>query len=290
MSSKTNVKKLNSRTNGRIKRKTKSKSKTSNKTSCKKGTIYRKGYSRATKSGSKTRVPGNCIRATSQTGKKRSLEDKRYLKEKAKSQSRARSKTRSLARSLKRCSKGQIKRTAYERKAYSRKAYTRSDGTKIKGTRVAKTVVSDGCTKDRGKSHGQGRQLFHLEKDVLKKYGYGHVKISSELQRHRALKKALVDIKPLSLFRRLNALYVLNKNQDPDSAELFKEDRNYVRTTSEYKNRHSVSSSEISRSKTKSKSKRTNKSKSKRTNKSKSKRTNKSKSKRTNKSKSKRKN
>ena len=268
MSGRSNFRKTKSKSKSKSKRKPKSK--TLSKSACKKGTIYRKGYSRATKSGSKIKVRGDCIRATSQTGKKRSLEDKRYLKEKAKSQARARSKTRSLSRS-KRCSKGQIKRTAYEKKAYSRKGYTRSDGTKVKGSRVSKTVVADSCAKDRGKSHGQGRQLFHLEKDVLKEYGYGHVKTMPELQRHRALKKALVDIKPLSLFRRLNALYVLNKNQDPRSAKIFKEDRNYVKTTVEYKNRETAPSSGYLRSTSRPKSKSKAKSKAKRRTKSKSK-------------------
>ena len=80
--------------------------------------------------------------------------------------------------------------------------------------------------------------IFNLQKDVLKKYGYKNIKSKSKLSRHRSLKKAMkYGIKPLSLLRRLNALFVLNKNKDPIIAEIFKDDSDYIRTTKEYKER-----------------------------------------------------
>lgn len=241
----------------RSKSKSQSKSKSKSK-ACNKGEIYRKGYTRTTKTGSKVKVTGKCIKATSQSGTKRTLEDKKYLKKKAASHARAKSKTKTKSKS---CSKGQIKRTAYEKTGYKRKAYTRADGTKVKASHISRSIVPESCTKDKGKSHGQSRQLFHLAKDVLKEYGYENVKTMTEIKRHKALKKALHDgIKPLPLFRRLNALYTVNKNQNPAIAELFRADRNYIKTTNEYKNRDTARPKSKSKSKGKSQSK--NKSKS----------------------------
>ena len=59
---------------GKTKSKSASKSKTASK-DCKKGEIFRKAYTR--KTGSKTiKVKGDCIKATSQSGMKRSVGQK----------------------------------------------------------------------------------------------------------------------------------------------------------------------------------------------------------------------
>jgi hypothetical protein len=64
------------------------------------------------------------------------------------------------------------------------------------------------------------------------------VKSLTVLQRHRALKSALADgVEPLALFRRLNVLYVFNKNTNPVVAAKFKADATYVKNTKEYKHR-----------------------------------------------------
>lgn len=216
---------------------------------CKKGEIYRKSYSRKTKTNN-VKVPGSCIRATSQTGKKTSIENRRFLRNKAKSHEKAKKLSRSKSKT---CSKNQIKRSAYMRSGYTRKGYTKKDGSKIKRSIVKGTIVSEGCTKNRG-GLGRSGPLFHLEEDVLKKFGYEKVKQMTELQRHRSLKRALKGgIKPLPLFRRINALYVLNKNQDPALAKLFRKDRDYVKTTNEYKNRDTARPKGKTKSKSKSK-------------------------------------
>ena len=88
--------------------------------------------------------------------------------------------------------------TKTRRKAYTRKAYTR-----------------------------KSKQLFVLKKGDLTKYGY-HADLS-ENNRHEALKKALGEYSPLSLFRKLNAVYVLNKNRDKKRAATFKADANWVK-------------------------------------------------------------
>lgn len=94
-------------------------------------------------------------------------------------------------------------------------------------------------SKSKSKSkYDKNKQLFHLDKGVLHKYGYENVKDKTTRERRIALNKALANgIKPLSLFRRINALYVLNKNQDPKLAMIFKKDRDFIKTTSAYKKR-----------------------------------------------------
>ena len=73
----------------------------------------------------------------------------------------------------------------------------------------------------------KSRQLFILKKGDLTKYGY-HADLS-ESTRHKALKKARSEYTSLSLFRKLNAVYVLNKNRDKKRAAIFKADANWVK-------------------------------------------------------------
>ena len=84
------------------------------------------------------------------------------------------------------------------------------------------------CTKRNKKyhTHHKCNILFHLEKGTLTKFGYSMKK--SQQSRHTSLKKAIKSVKPLSIYRKLNALYVLNKNKHPDNAKIFKNDAEYV--------------------------------------------------------------
>lgn len=73
----------------------------------------------------------------------------------------------------------------------------------------------------------KSKQLFVLKKGDLTKYGY-HADIA-ESKRHEALKKARNEYTSLSLFRKLNAVYLLNKNRDKKRAAIFKADANWVK-------------------------------------------------------------
>ncbi|AYV81829.1 MAG: hypothetical protein Harvfovirus66_10 [Harvfovirus sp.] len=82
------------------------------------------------------------------------------------------------------------------------------------------------------------KRLFSLQRGVLGQYGYKNVDNLSTQQRHKALDKALDSgVKPLPLLRRVNALYVLNKNKDPSLAKKFQADVDYIRKTRAYQNR-----------------------------------------------------
>lgn len=74
--------------------------------------------------------------------------------------------------------------------------------------------------------------LFHLEKGTLSKFGYSMK--NTQIKRHISLKKAIKTIKPLTIYRRLIALYILNKNRQPDNAKIFKNDAEWIKTK-EYK-------------------------------------------------------
>ena len=76
-------------------------------------------------------------------------------------------------------------------------------------------------------THHKCNVLFHLEKGTLSKFGYSMKK--SKVSRHKSLKKAIQQVKPLSIYRRLNALYVLNKNKHPENAKIFKDDAEWVK-------------------------------------------------------------
>ena len=119
----------------------------------------------------------------------------------------------------KRCSRGTIRRNSYTR--------TSSSGTK--------TRVLSACIKDVGLSgkgfQGEGPGIGKLEKGDLSKFGYEHVVKMSASDRHTALTKAVNEYTSLTVFRKLNALYVLTKNTSPAASILFHRDRNWVKRT-----------------------------------------------------------
>ncbi len=195
--------------------------------SCKQGEIYRIGYVRET-NGKMTVVPGKCIRATSQSKLKRSSLDKEYIAEREQIYKNARKRfSKTMPKS---CPSGQIIREGYYRRSKS-KSKTKQ------GAWVAPT-----CMLSRNKV--KKKRLFTLEQNTLGKYGYHDIENKSDLQRHRALKRALKDgIEPLPLLRRVNALAVLNKNKNPTLSNVFKNDIDYIRNTTEYKQRPTRSKS-----------------------------------------------
>ena len=68
-----------------------------------------------------------------------------------------------------------------------------------------------------------------LKKGLLTKFGYQNVTQLSLEQRHEALKKAIRAYGPLSVFRKLNAVYVYNRKTNPSHSKIFKTDALWVR-------------------------------------------------------------
>lgn len=126
------------------------------------------------------------------------------------------SKKRSYKRTPTRgCPRGYIRRASYKRKSYTRKS----------GSRVRSARVKSNCIKMQGK-HGL-RVIPKLRKGDLSQFGYSSS--ASATSRHRSLAKAVKEYGALSVFRKLNAIMVLNKNRSPGLSSRFKSDRNWVR-------------------------------------------------------------
>ena len=223
-----------SRSRSRKSNKSRSRKRTaSREPKCPSGRIYRQGYTRR-RGNSRVTVPGNCIRATSQSRQKRSVLDRKYLAQRAKMYKTARRKF--SKQTPKRCPQGRVLREGFYRQPTRRRSFKRSTGTQVSASTVAGAWVPPTCVPSINRQ--KKKRLFVLERNVLGKYGYHNVKNLTTGERHEALDKALDDgIEPLPLLRRVNALYVLNKNQDPTLAQKFKQDVNYIRTTQEYQNR-----------------------------------------------------
>ena len=80
----------------------------------------------------------------------------------------------------------------------------------------------------RGKTLKRGNKvIIPMKKGLLSKYGYTSKKSTNA--RRLALKRAVKKYGNLSLFRKLNAIYVLQKNRNPRTAQIFKTDRDWVK-------------------------------------------------------------
>lgn len=180
-------------------------------TKCKKGEIWRVGYTRKTSKKNKSKkvsVKGKCIKATSQTGEKTSDKNKKYLAKKKQEYKLAREKF-----GTPKCAKGEIVKEGFKRKSKSGK----------------QTWVAPVCVSDKGKS-GKQERLFVIEPGRLSKYGYDEIEGKSDIARHKALNAALKSgEKPLSVSRRLNALAILTKNTNPKLSQTFKMDSEWIK-------------------------------------------------------------
>lgn len=83
----------------------------------------------------------------------------------------------------------------------------------------------------RRRSRSRSPVRIHLTKGSLGEYGYTHVSEMSSTARRRALAAAIRDESALSVFRKLNALSVLNKNKHPEIADIFESDKQWVKRT-----------------------------------------------------------
>lgn len=219
---------------------------------CSAGEIYRVPYTR--RLGSKRiQVPGNCIRSVSQSKTKRSLKDAGEIKKRERVHKRI---NRMYSRDKPKCPPGTVLRSGFTRKGTNRRSFRRSSGAFVGPSRVKSSITRPVCVKNINRV--KKKRLFVLEKDALKKYGYYDINNLTLSQRRRAIKRALADIEPLPLFRRLNALRVLQKNTNPNLSKKFQEDAEWLKNTSAYQNRptapRSLSRSGRSRSSRRSRS------------------------------------
>ena len=76
---------------------------------------------------------------------------------------------------------------------------------------------------------GSGRPgIGPLHKGDLAEFGYKNVATLSQKRRHLALVRAVRVYGPLSVFRKLNAVYVYTRHTAPVSSAIFKLDRDWI--------------------------------------------------------------
>jgi hypothetical protein len=205
-------------------KKSSKKSSKKNSKKCTVGKILRSGFE--TKNGKV--VPAGCIIAQSNSGEKTKIKVDEYLKKKSKIHEKARL---MFPEAKKSCSKGYIIRDGYK---VSRHKTHSKEGKLIE---IKEHWVEPTCIKSTtGRSVKSPKLITILEKDVLKKYGYYNVNNLTKQERHKALANAIKDNKPLSIFRRVQALAILNKNKNPELDEKFKDDAKWIQQQSIYIN------------------------------------------------------
>jgi len=173
------------------------------------GFIKRVAYTKKVGS-KKIHVPASYIKSRSQSGLKRIDIDRKKIASLKRIHNIARTKF-----GTPKCIKGEIVREGFKKK----------NGTWVKPC----------CIKDIG-AKGKGIQRFVLEKGTLSRFGYHDIKNLKQSERRASLKKAINKLKPTTVMKKVNALYVLNKNKDSKLARLFKKDVKYVRSLPKYKN------------------------------------------------------
>jgi hypothetical protein len=143
------------------------------------------------------------------------------------------------AKKAKVCPPGQIVRKSYVRKfssAVRAQGFTvkRKSGTTYRVVpKRRSTLVRSACIKDRGLP-GKGPKngtsgIGPLKKGHLLKHGY--VYRLPQDKRQAALKKAVKEYGPMTVYRRLNAVAKLAVRTVPSASRAFAADRNWIRRT-----------------------------------------------------------
>lgn len=104
----------------------------------------------------------------------------------------------------------------------------------LKTTRK-RTFVPASCIPDIG-NPGKGlpsgdRGIGPLRRGDLKRFGYSDVVGMSEGRRHLALAAAVKAYGSLTVWRKLNAIYVYTRHTSPQSSRIFDADRDWVKAT-----------------------------------------------------------
>jgi len=188
---------------------------------CGKNEIYRIAYK--TKKGKL--VEGNCIKKQTYGKKKREYWSRAQKAKKTKTKKIIKKKYPEHVK--KKCPEGQILRDGYVRKSYIRK-----DGKVVK-----KITVAPGCIKDRGQpgkwtnKNKNVKGIGPLKKGTLAQFGYKDVKKMTIKNRRIALTKCVKKLGNNTCWRKLNAIFVYNKNTNPKISKIFMDDRDWIKKT-----------------------------------------------------------
>ncbi len=156
-----------------------------------------------------TRVPAACVQATTPGGPRAEFlaATRRRMTRRLQGFRRA---------TVKACPAGQILRDPYVRVRLGQRQH-----------------VPAGCVTDMG-APGKGIPtgapgIGPLRKGDLNRFGYTNVSAMSEGRRHLALSVAVKAYGSLTVWRKLNAVYVYTKRTSPRSSAIFKADRDWIK-------------------------------------------------------------
>jgi len=113
------------------------------------------------------------------------------------------------------CPRGTIRRDPYVRIRMGRRSY------------VAGACIADQGAPGKGLPSG-ARGIGALRKGDLRQFGYTNVTELSEGRRHLALAAAVRAYGSLTIWRKLNAVYVYTRRTSPASSAIFKADRDWI--------------------------------------------------------------
>jgi hypothetical protein len=163
-----------------------------------------------------TRVAAACVRATTSAGEPRSA----FLK---RTRERMTQRLRGIpveSRGVSSCPPGYIVRNPYVR---------------VRRTTGKRSFVPASCIRNVG-APGKGLAsgapgIGPLRKGTLERFGYTNVTALSSARRHLALASAVRAYGALTVWRKLNAVYVYTRRTSPASSRIFKTDRDWIRAT-----------------------------------------------------------
>lgn len=194
--------------------------------SCPVGYHHRRSY-RVRRTG--TVVAGACVRATTQFGPRRE-----FLRSSRKRMTQRLRGIRKSRRGVTVCPTGQIVRDPYVRILLGKRQFISAAcitnvGNPGKGIPTGAPGTSRG---ERGfiPPSSAGRVgIGPLRKGDLNQFGYNNVTGMSEGQRHLALAAAVRKYGSLTVWRKLNAVFIYTKHTAPASSRIFKADRDWIK-------------------------------------------------------------
>ena len=197
---------------------------------CPPGYHHRRSY----KTGKGTYVEPRCVRSTASHAESSANFKRRVTR---KMEQRKRGMSVSKLGLSKTCPPGQILRKPYVRRfsnTIRREGFTAKRGKQLVKVLPTKdyTLVPASCIPDRGKpgtlKKGQ-LGIGPLRRGELIEYGYSY-RLGRDA-RHKALEKAIKKYGALGVYRKLDAVAKLALRKVPKAAQVFSEDRDWVRET-----------------------------------------------------------
>ena len=173
---------------------------------CHNDEIHRKSFIRKGK-----RIPASCIHRVSPYPEKYANFQTTVLKRMTQ---RLRGLSKGKRGNTKKCPSGKILRKAYVR--YSK----RGKRSLVKGVCITKKGNPKRITT---------KGIGPLRKGELTQFGYTKIMNLSLKERHEAIEKAIKQLGSLSVWKKINALYVYTKNTNPILSAKYNEDRNWIR-------------------------------------------------------------